>query len=637
MEFISLKIDGFGKFRDLSMDFSEGLNVIYGHNEAGKSTLHSFLRSMLFGIDRKPGIAARNDLRDRYTPWEAPDFGGELRFSFEGKRYILRRDFREMPAAPTILEEETERAVPEPEKLLQQALNGITETAYINTVSIGQLKCATGREMVRELRGYLESIQTTGDASLNAVDALRYLDAQKAKLNAKRVPDAARSYAALTGEIKNLEREIAAPEYENQLNHFAALKDSARGELKDRQTRKEELLQKTAQQETVLRQAGFPEGTALSEEKERAEQLYTEVQNDEKGGKNARQYLPLAAFAGGILFLMLMVLSAVSGSRNFAAMLGIESFYQNSGLAAGLRAFPLPASLLVVLSLVLSVLLFIEGGVLLSHSRAAAAEKQKKREALAQILRKQLASDSISEEAMTALRARFAELENIGRELTENQKALSDLCDALNSLTEEEKRCDEALQEQQNRQRDLEEKLQHLGNIKNRAEQLKRALRENDRISEKLDALELAEETLTELSREIRLSFGHYLNEEAAGLISIITNGAYDSIWIDNDLNVSLNLKDQLVPIDQVSSGTMDQIYLALRLSAARLLQADKAEKLPLVLDDSFVMYDEDRLRAALHFIESQYPGQVLLFTCHRREEKLLEADKIPFHRIELA
>ncbi len=81
----------------------------------------------------------------------------------------------------------------------------------------------------------------------------------------------------------------------------------------------------------------------------------------------------------------------------------------------------------------------------------------------------------------------------------------------------------------------------------------------------------------------------------------------------------------------------MDQIYLALRLSAARLLQSDKEEKLPLVLDDSFVMYDEDRLRAALHFIEAQYPGQVLLFTCHRREERLLEADKIPFRRLELA
>ncbi len=636
MEFISLKVYGFGKFQGLSLDFTEGLNVIYGHNEAGKSTLHSFLRSMLFGIDRKPGIASRNDLRDRYTPWDGADFGGELRFRSGGHIYLMVRDFREMPSTLTIRDETADKDVAAPEEFLKQALNGITENAYINTVSIGQLKCATGREMVRELRSYLESVQTTGDASLNATEALRYLDAQKEKLSAKLVTDAARSYAAATGEIKNIEREIAEPQYENQLLHFTELKSSAKGELKDRQTRKEELLQKTAQQETVLKQAGFSEASALAETREQAEQLYTALQQGDSEGSR-RKLLPCGVFAAAVLFLLCMALSAVSGSRNFAAMLGMEDFYLNSSLAALFRSLPIPASLLLLLSLVLAIVLFVEGGVLLSKSQAAAKELSSRREALAAILRKQLASDSISPEAMEALRARFTELDSIRQELSKNHESLQALQEELSSLSEDERRYDEALQQQHEQQRMLEEKLQHLSNLKNRAEQLKRALQENDRITAELDAVSLAEETLTDLAREIRLSFGHYLNEEAAGLISRITNGAYDSIWIDNDLNVSLNLKDHLVPVDSVSSGTMDQIYLALRLSAARLLQQDAKEKLPLVLDDSFVMYDEDRLQAALRFIREQYPGQVLLFTCHRREAKLLTDAKIPFHAVELA
>ena len=62
MRILDLHIDGFGKFHDLSVSFDKDLNVVYGRNEAGKSTLHTFIRCMLFGLERGRGRAARTDL-----------------------------------------------------------------------------------------------------------------------------------------------------------------------------------------------------------------------------------------------------------------------------------------------------------------------------------------------------------------------------------------------------------------------------------------------------------------------------------------------------------------------------------------------------------------------------------------------
>ena len=69
MKILSLHIDGFGKLNDLDLSFEDGLNVLYGKNEAGKSTLHTFIRGMLFGIERQRGRASKNDTYSRFEPW----------------------------------------------------------------------------------------------------------------------------------------------------------------------------------------------------------------------------------------------------------------------------------------------------------------------------------------------------------------------------------------------------------------------------------------------------------------------------------------------------------------------------------------------------------------------------------------
>ncbi len=94
MRLIDLHIEGFGKFHDLDLRFAEGMNILYGHNEAGKSTLHAFLQAMLYGLERRPGIGSAAKLHKKYRPWDAPErFGGTLRLAHEGRIYRIVRDF----------------------------------------------------------------------------------------------------------------------------------------------------------------------------------------------------------------------------------------------------------------------------------------------------------------------------------------------------------------------------------------------------------------------------------------------------------------------------------------------------------------------------------------------------------------
>ena len=145
----------------------------------------------------------------------------------------------------------------------------------------------------------------------------------------------------------------------------------------------------------------------------------------------------------------------------------------------------------------------------------------------------------------------------------------------------------------------------------------------------------VALDTMTELSATIRDSFGLYLNKTASDLIDGITGGIYNSMSVDENLNIFMNTRTKLVPVDQVSSGTMDQVYLALRLAAARLIPPEGAQ-MPLIFDDSFVLYDDERLRTALKWLAGAYSTQIIIFTCHRREAQMLTANQIGYHLINM-
>ena len=85
-----IKIGGFGKHRDVVINLREGVNIISGDNESGKSTVAAFIRAMLYGLS---GRGAQNE-RKKFLPWDrGAKYGGELSFEHKGVRYRVAAAF----------------------------------------------------------------------------------------------------------------------------------------------------------------------------------------------------------------------------------------------------------------------------------------------------------------------------------------------------------------------------------------------------------------------------------------------------------------------------------------------------------------------------------------------------------------
>lgn len=75
-------------------------------------------------------------------------------------------------------------------------------------------------------------------------------------------------------------------------------------------------------------------------------------------------------------------------------------------------------------------------------------------------------------------------------------------------------------------------------------------------------------------------------------------------------------------------------MYFALRLSITYEISK---EKLPIILDETFAYYDEERLKSTIEYLNENYKDyQILMLTCSTREKQALEELKIPYNEITL-
>ena len=88
-----VNIIAFGGLKNKYIDLENGINVIFGENEAGKSTIQSFIKIWLYGFSSCRGKDYKSNERLKYTPLNGEKINGELHITFEGKRYIIKRIF----------------------------------------------------------------------------------------------------------------------------------------------------------------------------------------------------------------------------------------------------------------------------------------------------------------------------------------------------------------------------------------------------------------------------------------------------------------------------------------------------------------------------------------------------------------
>lgn len=189
MRLLKIRINDFGKIHDKQIEFYDGINIIYGENEAGKSTIHSFIRGMLFDIKKTRGRAKKKGFYERYKPWNgSSSYGGSIEFEADNKgTYHIYRNFDKNNRVFTITDIDTGRELTLSELEYQELLDGLTESGYNGTISIEQEKAKANHELAFVLQNYITNLSMTKTTQVDVKQALKYLQDKKKNFNMKQL------------------------------------------------------------------------------------------------------------------------------------------------------------------------------------------------------------------------------------------------------------------------------------------------------------------------------------------------------------------------------------------------------------------------------------------------------------------
>ena len=179
----------------------------------------------------------------------------------------------------------------------------------------------------------------------------------------------------------------------------------------------------------------------------------------------------------------------------------------------------------------------------------------------------------------------------------------------------------------------LQERQMKIENLKEEAAERKSDYVQVERIRKEIQAVSIAEAKIKEAAGNLQKFTGQKLQDEISEIFAQITGGKYKRVLLTENFEIYLDTGEKRLQLYQVSYGTAEQVYLALRLACGEILCQE--EDIPLVLDETFAMYDEKRLIQALKYI-SQRKSQVLLFSSNKREIQALEKAGIPFSLVRL-
>lgn len=567
------ELTNFGKFHQKTISFSKGLNVVYGENESGKSTLHSFLLAMLFGLEKKRGRAGRNDMYQRFEPWNAAAYyAGSLEFAVtrgrmkdagdcvagssesygtrgyigaaeyygrqdyagaaasaaargagEEKDFRIERKFyhKEKDARLYGLEDGEELSVAHGD--LDVLLGDVRKRVYENTYCIAQAAVVTETDFAALLERELVNSMYGGDGRSDVSKALRTLDEYRRKEEQK-----------LKQEQQRRREQQERLEWEQEMLYSDLRK----------------LEEKLAETEQRMGEEGAAETERRMGEEERTSE--TERRVGEEGAAKTEHRIEEDRQA--------------------------EYGRHREGI---LWRLPLI------------------GRILRFFRRIFLCRRGKAKTAVAK-----------SGEAVADTKTDGSPATAKSGEST----AARTLAVAYNLLAEQ-----------------IAEKKTRLLNIGEEIEEVNGTTKNEHAIQTELKSIRLAQNVLEQVARESYRSGRDGIQAAVSAVFSGITDGRYDNLEVTETGQVTVCRDGRLVEPWQLSRGAMEQLYLALRLGVGRYLM--KEEPMPLLLDETFCAYDDRRLARTLRWLADQQE-QVILFTCQKREMELLEQMGAVFHKI---
>lgn len=185
MKIKKIYIAAFGKLKDFTLDINDGLNVIYGNNEDGKSTVFAFIKAMFYGTGRNTKNISES-VRLKYTPWDGTAMAGRIFFENDGKNYCLEKEFRKSDSTDRIVltDLDSGKTIDTTENIGQQFF-GLSAAAFERSLFIGNGDFIKDDSAAGEINGKLSNIALTGSEDVSYKQIAKNIFDTRAKLISK--------------------------------------------------------------------------------------------------------------------------------------------------------------------------------------------------------------------------------------------------------------------------------------------------------------------------------------------------------------------------------------------------------------------------------------------------------------------
>ena len=630
------KLDAtFGKLEGESLELHDGLNVISAPNESGKSTWCAFVRAMLYGVDsserQKAGFLPD---KMRFAPWSGSAMQGSMQLESGGKDITITRTTK-TASAPMREFSAVYTGTSVPVEGLNgnnagEMLTGVSRDVFRRSAFVEQGKVAVTHSA--ELEKRISAIVSSGDEDCSFTEAdgrLRQWQRKRRFNRHGRLPeledelshkkqllaelsDAAQQRENMSAELERAKQECERIEAEVIESRKVVRKEalSSLQGVRNEVNAATERHDKAAERRDSCRAALCACAIGERKPEEAKAEVKTDLENSMKlKERSERKSSPVLAIilmilcgalvAAGFLLPELMIHAFVAAAAALAA--GVALFIrasrrktENYEAAKQRRKILAKYKAESEADIAASIDEYLE--LYKNYAEAQRAEKESA-EALAVVRRRQEQAES-----KTLTQLDFTGGDNQAAQLSRRLTEARAKCSRISAQMAEHSG-----------------RLAAMGDPLVLGSEISRMEAEYAEISAEYDAIALAIDTMRKADEDIQSRFSPALGKLAAEYMQFVTDGKYDGVMLDRDFSATVHEAGGNVPrnAEYLSAGTLDLMYLAVRLAVCELALPESAN-CPLIIDDALVNFDADRRRQAMALLEKiAQERQVILFACN--------------------
>lgn len=584
MRINNLRINSFGKLENRDLEFGK-FNLIYGDNEAGKSTLLNYIMHMFYGMNKSKTLKSNSDY-DRFCPWNSNDFSGQINYDLDdGSNYRVYRDFNKKE---TFIYDKNNTEISNlfsvDKKLGNQFLldqirldrDLLEKTFVINQNSLKVLKNDRD-ELIQKISNLIES----GSEEISYEKLQKKLgNLQLENVGSDRSSD--RPYNIANEKFEKNSAEINYLKNVNDDKYVINKKISDIDEKIEINSEKIESVN--------IAKNKFKEFNLINEKIKLKEEYYDDELDDEINHKNNKMIFVIL----GIIFLVLFIFNFLKIKNNLINFILSGLFLLNIFSYFVINSFKRKNTKKITL-----------------NNKQKIYDEIKDEKIILKNNIEKFKNELINQYGNYVERYFNNDIDIIYNELI-NEK---------NSLILERKKLELEYF-------NILPKLERYVNLVEEQEILKDEL---INLAKKNAGYSIAKKLLEEAYVEIKNSVTPKFFDNLSDVVKIITNGKYVKVYVNDEIEVEDYL-GKIYSIDKLSFGTIEEIYFSLRVSIALMISE---EKFPIILDESFVYFDDNRLRSILNYLYS-LDNQIIILSSNKREKNLLDFGNYDYNFIQL-